>query len=198
MDLRPRKKPKHQEASSLEASRGYSSPPPFFISRQIFPPLVLTLYHRRTKPTTQLFPSPPSTVSTKRKYRAPSEVTSPTDSTSAADLLPPIKRTRFSPTEDTSEVTTSRYHFRHRGTPPQPVTPRTARHTGMPKSRSSSPWPHADCSRGRDKKVSGEQQSSSAPVKKEKKNPSRSTSASTSKQNKGTLLWTLISPRSEC
>jgi len=82
----------------------------------------------------QLFPS---SSSNKRKYRAPSEVaTSPTDSTSAADLnLPVSKRTRFSP-EDTPESTNSpRYQFRRRSSPPSLQTKSKRRHNPMPKSR---------------------------------------------------------------
>ena len=94
----------------------------------------------RTK-TTSILPYPTSTIPAKRKYRAPSEATSPTDSTSVADLhLHTPKRTRFS-TEETTDSNTSRYHFRTRASPPrQPPASRTARHTGMPKSRYKTPF----------------------------------------------------------
>jgi hypothetical protein len=121
MDLRPRKKPKHQEASLSEASSGYY-------------PLIL-LPDNRLKHN-HILQTPPSTTS-KRKYRAPSEATSPTDSTSAADLHPPIaKRTRFSLGEDI-DSTSPRYDFRRRASPTQPESPvpRSTRNTGMPKPR---------------------------------------------------------------
>jgi hypothetical protein len=80
--------------------------------------------------------TPPPTTS-KRKYRAPSEATSPTDSTSAADLHPSTtKRTRFSLGEDI-DSTSPRYDFRRRAslTQPESPVPRPTRNTGMPKSR---------------------------------------------------------------
>ena len=93
--------------------------------------ILIPLYRQLSE---QLFPS---SSSNKRKYRAPSEVaTSPTDSTSAADLnLPVSKRTRFSP-EDTPESTNSpRYQFRRRSSPPSLQTKSKRRHNPMPKSR---------------------------------------------------------------
>jgi hypothetical protein len=166
----------------------------------------------RQKLTTVFQPAADSSrsLSTKRKYRAPSDAaTSPTDSTFAPDHLlsssplpvPSVKRTRYA-TDDTSLSDThptapaSRYHLRQRTGPTTlqvpPTPPKTSR--SMPKSRSFS---HnlpclvhgVDLGRGREKKAGGELPSSSNPAvnKKEKKPSSRSTSASTSKQTKGPL-----------
>lgn len=148
--------------------------------------------------------------STKRKYRAPSDAaTSTTASTFAPDHLlsssplpvPSVKRTRYA-TDDTSSDThptapAARYHLRQRTgsvtLPVPPTPPKTAR--SMPKSRSVSLNPPlsvngVDLGRGREKKAGGELPASSNPAanKKEKKQSSRSTSASTSKQTKGPHL----------
>jgi hypothetical protein len=89
----------------------------------------------RLKQNHHILPSPPSPISHKRKYRAPSEATSPTDSTSAADFHPPQnKRTRFS-SEESPESGTSRYDFRRRAQHQEPLSREATRPTGMPKSR---------------------------------------------------------------
>ena len=90
---------------------------------------------RRLKQNHLTLPAPPSPISQKRKYRAPSEATSPTDSTSAADFHPPTtKRTRFA-SEESPESNTSRYDFRRRARQQEPDPRPSPRTTGMPKSR---------------------------------------------------------------